>query len=133
MLVYDFAINGKPVARCGKSDLAVLTACVSAVGVLGPESSGARARKEGHEIKVELSGLTSTTGSPANAHLSWFSAPLKVGDEIAIKLVEASEADPHVPLTPEQAERLLRAVEEAERTRFERARKLYFELKDKYE
>ena len=77
----------------GADDLSVLTAIVTAVGKLGPNSAGAAHREDDYELELTLGGLTSRTKGAPNEHLDWAKRTLKPGDVVTVKLVETDEAD----------------------------------------
>jgi len=131
MLILELTINGKVVARAGREDLAVLTSCVTAVGVLGRRSVGAKGTSEGADVHVHLSGLTAKKDPTKDVHLNWIrQRPLKVGDEVKVRVLEAARADkPLRKLRP--ANRAARA--KSDRAMFESAKKYYLKHRSKYE
>jgi hypothetical protein len=94
MIVIDLIINGQHVVTAGAEDLSVLGGHLSAVGKLGKTSQGAQARREGVEITCDLGGMTSRSVEPKNVHFTWNHTELKVGDEICLRIREATTADP---------------------------------------
>jgi hypothetical protein len=134
MIIFDVYINGKPVQKSGKSDLTVMSSIVHAVGVLGPDSTGVKHKPDGYEIKLDLGGLTSSNEEMQGVHLSWLrEETLNVGDEVTIRILDANDPGPHITPTKADIEKVIRSNEKEENRRYERAKKDYFELRDKYE
>ena len=131
MLILELTINGKKLARAGREDLAVLSSCVSAVGVLGRKSKGPTKGGKETDIHVHLGGLTSKKDSSQDVHLNWIPhTQLKIGDEVRIRIVKAAKADK--PLRKRRpAQRSTRA--KSKREMFESAKKYYLEHRAKYE
>ena len=131
MIVFELTINGSRIARGGREDLCVLSSCVSAVGMLGPKTAGAKKRVEDTAIHIHLGGLTAKKDRSKDVHLNWIPhIPLKVGDEIKIRIVEAAKADKPVR-KPEPVNRAARA--KSEREIYESAKKYYLVNRAKYE
>ena len=111
-----------------------MSTIVHAVGVLGPDSAGAKHKSDGFEIKLELGGLTSSTEEIYGIHLSWLrEQTINVGDEVTIRILNADDPDPHIAPTNSDIKKFKRNNEDEERRRFEMAKKDYFELRNKYE
>jgi hypothetical protein len=128
MIVFEVFLNNKPVARAGSPDSAVLAAIVDAAGKLGPESRGARGKREGVELTLSVGGLTAREANK-DEYLTWVRNPnLKVGDEITVRIVEAGTADDAL-----ERKSASEVYEDMECRKFYWAKKTYFELKDKYE
>jgi hypothetical protein len=123
MLIFELTINGKATARGGREDLCVLSSCVSAVGVLGPESAGPSKGVEETDIHINLGGLTAKKDGSKDVHLAWIPhTPLKVGDEIKIRIAEAAKADKPVK-RPKPVDQTARS--KSEREMYESAKKYY--------
>lgn len=106
MLCFDVRLNGEMVARAGVPG-GVLTAILTAVHNPSGRSP---------ELMLEIGGYVQET------HLNWAQPPVRAGDRIEIRIVDAENADPPVHEHREsQAQR-----EESERQYYER-------LKQKYE
>src|ERR1041384_7956139 len=85
--------DGSPVVA-GADDLGVLSLIVSCVGALGPR---ARSPRDGdaEALTLNLGGLTSRGNDAQEEHVDWLSqVHLKVGDRIAVELVETESPDP---------------------------------------
>ena len=109
----------------------MLSSCVSAVGVLGPKSAGPSKGVEDTDIHIHLGGLTAKKDRSKDVHLDWIPhIPLKVGDEIKIRIVESAKADKPVK-RPKRVDRTAR--DKSERELFESAKTYYLENRAKYE
>jgi len=97
MLAIEVELNGQRLTIAGASDLSVLTAHVTAVGLLGDKTVEFRPTKGGpKDVKLHVSGLTSRAGS-RQAHVEWIpNVVLKPGDAVTFRVVEVQEADPPV-------------------------------------
>jgi hypothetical protein len=127
LIVFEIFLNGRPIARAGAKDLGVLSTHVTGVGKLGPMAKG-RGPKD-RDLHVSVGGLTTPKRAP-NTHLSWLSVHrLKLGDEVRVKLTEATRADE--PRSRKRANP--KPLPVPEKQRFEFARDLYFKLRPKYE
>jgi hypothetical protein len=125
MLTLEIRRNGNPVTCAGRADLCVLDATVSAVGVLGPDSAGAKKNEEANDIHLYVGGLTSKKDGTTDEHLTWTGhRSVAVGDKITIRIHEAVLADlPIKEGTPvDEAAR-----ERQEREVFEGAKSYYLE------
>jgi hypothetical protein len=97
MLCFEVHYNGKRLCTAGVHDFGVLMASVSWVSH-SPEQL-ARWTAQGVpqtdpvEMRLDVSGLTSGETEPGE-HLKWVDATLSAGDEVSIRLIDASEADP---------------------------------------
>ena len=131
MLILELTINGKVVARAGREDLAVLTSCVTAVGVLGRRSAGPLKSTGETDIHVHLGGLTAKKDRTKDVHLNWIRhTPLEVGDEVKVRVLEALKADRPVR-KPRPVNRAARA--KSGREMFESAKKYYLKHRSRYE
>lgn len=87
MKCFEVTINGKKVCTAGIGDYGVLNTILSFVG--GKESSD---QTPSERLELTVFGVaTSTVG--ASEHLEWLRRDLLVGDEIVIRIIEASECD----------------------------------------
>ena len=93
MIGFEIELNGKSLGTAGADDLSVLTAIVSAVGKLGPDSTGAHQREHHYDIELTVGGLTSRAEGSPNEHLDWIRRALKTGDVVTVRLVEPNVAD----------------------------------------
>ncbi len=97
MFAIEVRLNGKRVALAGAEDLAVLSANVSATGLLGSKTFEYRKSRGGPDIWLHSGGLTSRSGGTPDEHLTWIKhRPLRVGDRVSIRVMEISRADKHV-------------------------------------
>ena len=78
MRAFEIFLNSKKLCLVGVGDDGVLSAIVSWVTGKG------RA-----DLSLEVGGLI----SPARKHVKWIDQPLRLGDAIQVRIVEASSAD----------------------------------------
>jgi len=104
MITFELALNGESLGIAGSNDLSVLTAIVSAVGKLGPDSGGAHQREHRHDIEFTVGGLTSRTDGTPDEHLDWIKRTLKTGDVVTVRVVEANTADAPIDSMPKPAD-----------------------------
>ena len=127
MLVLRVQINEETPVTAGAEDLGVLNAIVGAGGRLGRNSSLGRARELPH-VYLTLGGLTAREDGLPNEHRWWMSRrELTLGDRIVIEVLEALLADPIE--SGSVAEK--RAQDEKEY--FEHSKKVYLQLRSKYD
>ena len=127
MITYEVHLNGKVLTVAGAPDLCVLSLTLAAVGVLGPDCASAHGCPEGVEMDLHVGGLEVPPEGhdPVVAH--WVEgSPIRVGDEIVIRVKEAPVAQPSARRTGSTQ------AADAERTAFEGARDTYFRLRHKY-
>jgi hypothetical protein len=123
MITYEVHLNGKVLTIAGGPDLCVLSVTLAAVGELGAAQAGS----EDVEMDLHVGGLKAPEGDSAHEAVHWVEqSPLRVGDEIVIRIKQARVADPVARQGYEPV------LEEEERTAFDRARDLYFRLRHKY-
>ena len=92
MLGLKVTINDGESVTGGTEDLGVLTASVSASGILGKESDHPRPG-EPPDIWIRLGGLTSRVDAETDEHLCWMWSELNVGDRIVVEVVEIDSSD----------------------------------------
>jgi hypothetical protein len=100
MIAFEVKLNGESLGTAGADDLSVLTAIVSAVGKLGPNSTGAYQREDNYDIELTVAGLTSRAQGVPDEHLDWTKRVLKPGDVVTVKLVETEAADTPIASQP---------------------------------
>ena len=128
MIAVSVSVNGEPACVAGATDMGVIYAIIGASGKLGPQSVGTERFPGTVDVDLRLSGLTRPRDSKAAANLSWLKRKLHVGDQVVIRIVEATDAD--APATSAPADLV---SEEDERSKFEEIRDIYLELRKKYE
>jgi hypothetical protein len=115
MLAVQVEVNGKKLVVAGAKDLALLSAYVAAVGLLGDDTADFGPNKWGApDIHLTVTGITSRASSQ-NAHHNWITKlALKAGDTITLRFVKAEEADPPAESsnTPTREELAAAAVKE---------------------
>jgi hypothetical protein len=129
VIVLEVLVNGKRVARAGTEDMGVLSTHVTGVGKLGPRSRGAVGAPSKYDLDLHIGGLTSRVRR-ADDHLRWGPRrTLKVGDEVTVRILEATTADAPSRRIPRKDE----AKGPSERQRYQFAKSLYFKLRPKFE
>jgi hypothetical protein len=120
MLAIEVEVNGKRHVLAGASDLAVLTASVAAIGLLGEETKPFRpGRRDGTDIRLHVNGITARRASP-DAHLDWIAKLLlKPGDTVIFRILQVDKADAPVGSinTPTPAQMEAAAAEDARKRR----------------
>lgn len=129
MIAFRVSINGQPPIVGGADDLSVLTAIITATGLLGKNTRPVRPDDDGEtNIDFRLGGLTSRAVGVANEHVVWLeNVALSPGDSITVEVIESESAD--LIASSSEAE----ANEDYERELFKFAKKNYLALRDKYE
>jgi hypothetical protein len=97
MVGYNVYRNNERLCVAGVGEFGVLTACV-AWAAHSPEKLGrwaaeGIAEQEPVELMLQVEGLKSNDHAPA-LHMRWVDASLRVGDEIKIRVIDASRVDP---------------------------------------
>jgi hypothetical protein len=94
VLAIEVEVNGKRLALAGAKDLSVLSAGISATGLLGPETFEFRKTpNRPPNIHLRVGGLTSRKAIP-DEHLNWIDhLELKPGDTVTLRVVEVHQAD----------------------------------------
>jgi hypothetical protein len=101
MRAFALYLNGKKLGTAGVGDQGVLTANITWVGRKSQVTSPKRTVGV-EEIGVALGGLNPAT----DEHLRWHQRPLRLGDEVCIKVIEAESVD-----KPQHRQRRNRAQE----------------------
>ena len=115
MITFKVSLNGTKVCTAGVRDVGVLSAMVTWVRRKPEHRQRGGGREE--QLRVEVGGLD----SDANEHLRWLSRRLRVGDRLAIEVIESEIAD-----TPKRRHRDdPRMVQRAKRRYFARLKKEY--------
>lgn len=116
MIALKVRINDGPPLVAGRSDLGVLTAMLNCTLGDAPQP----------DLFFHLGGMTA--GAEQEEHLLWIGhQALQIGDRVEMELVDVSQAD------PELASEAARTHERDERDYFEHCKRVYLELRDKYE
>jgi hypothetical protein len=127
MLAFRVKLNDESPITGGALDLGVLTATISAVGQLGPNT---RRRRDdgGIDVDLRLGGLTSRGPGIQDEHLVWFEAhELKPGDKVVVEVIDTERPD------PVQSGSAAEERAEDERAYYEHCKRAYFEMREKYE
>ena len=124
-------VNGEEFVVAGEASLSVLSAHVSAVGKLGPESHGTRrASDPAPSIDLSVGGLTSRGDRRKDEHLRWGKRlPLEPGDIVVIEILEG---EPSQPATSRSAADTSSSHGLTARRRWLNARSLYFRLRARF-
>lgn len=118
--------NQKPVIG-GADDLGVLSAIVTGTGKLGSNSCPS-SDDEAQDFTFRLGGLTSRPQGTLDEHLVWLThEELKPGDTITVEIIETDQVDPVI--SGEEAQQR----KDDEREYFEHCKRVYFEMRSKYE
>ena len=88
MRAFALYVNGKKIGTAGVGDDGVLSANITWVG-RKTRATSPKGRIAVEEIGVDLGGLSNET----DEHLRWRQLPLRVGDEVCIKVLEAASVD----------------------------------------
>jgi hypothetical protein len=125
VFAFKVTVNNQSPVVGGTEDLGVLTAILTATGKLGSKSVPMRG-DESRDFTFRLGGLTSRPKGEPNEHLVWLVADeLKLGDVVTVEIVEAGSASPVINKEEEQ--------HDYERDHFDRCKRVYLELRSKYE
>jgi hypothetical protein len=129
MIAFRVTINGNPPVVGGANDLSVLTAIVTASGLLGKDTFPARPNEDDNtSVEFRLGGLTRRAAGAVNEHLVWLdNLSLNPGDRVTVDVIETESVDP-VETSCEAG-----GSEGDERQLFEFAKRNYFALRNKYE
>jgi len=94
MIALEVCVNGKKICVAGTEDLGVLSANVTACGILGKKTVRVRPDETSGEIFYSVGGLTSRPDPEKDVHIKWKSiTPLNVGDVIQIRILETETVD----------------------------------------
>jgi hypothetical protein len=101
VLAIEVEVNGKRLAVAGAKDLSVLSAGISATGLLGPDTFEFRkSPNRPPNIHLRAGGLTSRK-TVADEHLNWVDhLELKPGDTVTLRLVEVENPDAPTSSSP---------------------------------
>lgn len=127
MYALKVQVNSESPIVAGAPDLGVLSAIINCVGKLGDHAREVR-EGEGADLFLSVGGLTSRQNDLPDEHLRWASQrALRIGDVVCVEVVETDAVDsPGDSLEAEKREH-------DEREYFAHCKKVYFELRDKYE
>jgi hypothetical protein len=91
VLAFEVAVDGKPFARAGAEDWAVLTCIVTA-----DRSMGRRGALAHDDLRLRVGGLSQRDKDGVSYHLRWGNSEnlLTVGSEITLRVIETAEVDP---------------------------------------
>ncbi len=131
MVVIDLSLNGKPLASAGDENISVISADISACGILGKKSLGTELIKEGYQITLSLGGSSFNIIWDNMIRFDWArELELCVGDQIDIRFREGDIADQPINPLPQIN---IDEFEKLKRESWEKAREFYFKHKEKYE
>src|SRR5947209_8692538 len=104
MLCFEVHYNGKKLCTAGVGDFGVLMASISWVShspqKLARWTGQGMPHSDPVELRLEVGGLTSNE-TETGENLKWVDSTLSAGDEIRIRLIDASEPDPPMQRYPE--------------------------------
>jgi hypothetical protein len=128
MITYEVHLNGQILTVAGAEDLCVLSLTLAAVGELGPERAVPGDRLDGVAMDLHVGGLRAPREDDDHVVAHWVEeSPIKVGDEIVIRVKEAQTAHPSARRSS------VPQLEDVERDAFDAARETYFRLRHKYQ
>ena len=87
MTCFEISINGKPVCTAGVNDVGMLLALVE----LSKRKSQSKGKSNRDYLKLRVGG--SETNDGRLEQVNWLNRRVKVGNEIKIRIVEASRFD----------------------------------------
>lgn len=124
-------VNGEEFVVAGEASLSVLSAHVSAVGKLGPESHGTRRHPDlPANIDLSVGGLTNRGDRRKDEHLRWGKRlPLEPGDTVVIEVLEG---EPSQAASGRSAADTSSSHGLTARRRWLNARSLYFRLRARF-
>jgi hypothetical protein len=130
MIMLEVSLNGEVIANAGRNDLAVLNTIISAVGVLGDESTGTKTQKDDYDLYFTVGGLSSSNDDENGEHVRWLeNENLSIGDVVIVRILDSDEADKPKKLKLANAE----LKEKELREHWEMAREYYFKHRENYE
>ena len=127
MLTLEVRINGSLVTIAGSPEMSVLSAMITAVGKLGPNSAGTNHDPTEESIDLRVGGMTAPSHGGAQEHLDWLVQKVVAGDQVSITLSESTTAE------PAQSRRPVGTKDSQQRQIFEHARETYLRLREQYE
>jgi hypothetical protein len=89
MIAFEAEVNGVRACLSGVGEAGVLTAVLSWVKT---HEMTAESGEQAGKLELQIGGLQQGDGEP-DAHVTWLDSELAVGDEIRIRIVNASEID----------------------------------------
>lgn len=126
MIVFEIELNGEALGRAGAEDLSVLTAIITAVGKLGPQSQGSVEHETNYHTGLSVGGLTARSNPAEDEHLEWLKRQLGPGDIVTVKIMESPSADSPTSSKPARTEDVFKQ-------QFESAKQFYLENRDKFD
>lgn len=113
MIVFEVAINGKKIKSCGTENCSVLNVILNSVGFKSADDLG--------DLHLRMGGMTDPDEENVSYHFRFGEIPLKIGDEVSVRIVEANEADTPIKRYRSDHERRENPFTEEEILEFERA------------
>jgi hypothetical protein len=89
MPAFQVSLNGKKLCTAGVGDHGVLHSMVTWVRRKGEQTRTKRPGSVEEELTLTVGGLI----TPKAEHVDWADRPLKVGDEVTVKIVGATKTD----------------------------------------
>lgn len=120
MLCFEVFRNGERLCRAGIQEAQVLSAMLTWVGG-APRAKSPKARTKAGDLTLHVGALYNPKPG-VNAHPAWLDQALNRGDEIMIRIVDASKADEPYRVSmssPEEIEKQQRAYYEEMKKRYE--------------
>lgn len=127
MYALKVQVNKEDPIVAGAADLCVLNAIINCVGKLGEAARTARDEEEA-DLFLTVGGLTERLEDLPDEHLRWASnRTLHVGDIVSVEIIETDFADHPGDAAAAEKRR------HDEREYFEHCKKVYLQLREKYE
>jgi hypothetical protein len=87
MPAFQVSLSGRKLCTAGVGDHGVLTTMVTWVRRKGGDTLEKRPDSVEEELSLHVGGLI----TPKQEHVGWVERPLKAGDEVRVKIVEAAK------------------------------------------
>ena len=85
MLAFEVFVNGKSICTAGVGEYGVMSSILSLV----------KKKRRRRQMWLEVGGIPADGADGDKVHVGWIGKrPVKIGDEIRIKVIEKGEVDP---------------------------------------
>lgn len=85
MIVFEVTINGQKIKSCGTENCSVLNVILNSVGFKSADDLG--------DLHLRMGGMTDSDEENVCYHLRFGEVPLKIGDEVSVRIIESNQAD----------------------------------------
>jgi hypothetical protein len=140
MIALDIHLNGQRLCLAGADDLTVLNALVGAVGPLGSKvwdslplsETPQEAAAKGPHFDLHVGGISRRGPDVEDSHLQWCrGVQFGVGDTVTGRVLNIDPAEADRPAEDQPTDAFSSA--NTEKRMFERAKKTYLALREKYD